>query len=88
MEPTPLTLLSDLVEAYDERERPVSAAALATAHEAEPAAIVECLDRLATCELVDATPAGYRPTVTARELLELDLDAGEFVVVDCPDPDA
>jgi hypothetical protein len=41
-------------------------------------------ETFAECALLERVEEGYRPTVTARELLELEL-AGDVVIVD---PDA
>lgn len=74
-------LLVSLVRAEDAGEVPLAARECAAALDADPAPVREDLDRLAAMELVAATDDGYRPTITGRELLELDLD-GEAVVVD------
>lgn len=82
-----LALLADLVAAYDELERPVQATRVAAAGDADPETVRTRLTRLATCELVVAESGGFRPTVTARELLALDLD-DDFVIVDCREPES
>jgi predicted transcriptional regulator len=80
---SPRRVLAALVARYDERGSPLSPAVIATALDGDPdpCAVERCLDRLAGCELVAAEPDGYRPTVTGREFLDLDIDGG-FAVVD------
>lgn len=86
---SPRHVLVALVARYDERGSPLSPAALAAVldGDTDPCAVERCLDRLVDCELAAAGPDGYRPTVTGREFLDLDIDDG-FAVVDpggCPD---
>lgn len=76
-----LQLLSLVVETYDE-EGPVTPAMISPRIEGGLASVRECFERFEDCELVVAVEGGYRPTVTARELLELDIDAGEKLIFD------
>lgn len=78
---TPHRLLEFVVETYDERNDPVLPADIAAQFDISTPEATRQLDRLHDCELVATEGDGYRPTVTARELLELDVD-DEFVVVD------
>ncbi|MFB6219073.1 MAG: hypothetical protein ABEH77_07865 [Halobacteriaceae archaeon] len=79
-------LLDALVGLHERDERPRSVARLAEEVDADPAAVREKLDALQSYELVKRAPeGGYLPTVTGRELLELDIDDDEFVVVEVPD---
>jgi predicted transcriptional regulator len=78
---SPRRILAALVARYDERGSPLSPAVLADAVDGDPRAVERCLDRLVGCELAAAEPEGYRPTVTGREFLDLDIDDG-FAVVD------
>jgi hypothetical protein len=80
---SPRSVLAALVARYDERGVPLSPAVLADALDGDPHphAVERCLDRLVACELAATTPDGYRPTVTGREFLDLDIDGG-FAVVD------
>lgn len=45
-------------------------------------ALDHSIERLCECELLEATEAGLRPTVTARELLALDVDFDRILVLD------
>jgi predicted transcriptional regulator len=78
---TPHRLLEFVVETYDERNDPVLPADIAAQFDISTPEATRQFDRLHDCELVATEEDGYRPTVTARELLELDVD-DEFVVVD------
>jgi len=86
---SPRRILAALVARYDERGSPLSPAVLATALDGDPdpRTVERCLDRLVGCELVAAEPDGYRPTVTGREFLHLDIGDGVAVVDPggCPD---
>ena len=85
---SPHRLLAFVVAAYDERDESPTPAAVADRFGTSTEAATAGLERLADCELLAQDDGGYRPKVTARELLELDVD-GEFVVVDAnaDDPD-
>ena len=78
---SPHHVLVALVARYDERGSPLSPAVLADALDGDPCTVERRLDGLVDCELAAADPNGYRPTVTGREFLELDIDGG-FAVVD------
>lgn len=79
----PLRLLSELVEAYDERERAVPTDELARRVEGDPETVARCLASLQRSHLVqDVEDRRYRPTVTARELLQLDIADDDLVVLD------
>jgi hypothetical protein len=90
MTPSPYRLLEFVVGTYDDLERPLTPADAATRFGMTREQADECFDRLVECELLVSADDGYRPTITARELLELDID-DEFVVVDASleecDPD-
>lgn len=81
-------VLATLVARSDERGAPLSPAVLAAALDGDPhpRTVKRCLDRLVDCELAAAEPDGYRPTVTGREFLDLNI-GGDFAVVD-PGPGA
>ena len=81
---SPTRLLAFVVDHYDEQGCPLTASDAATAFGVPQAAVTAQFERLADCDLLAAVEDGYRPTVTARELLALDCD-GDIVVVD-PDP--
>ena len=76
-------LLEYVVERYDQREQPVTPSEAASQLEAEQAVVAHCLRAFAECQLVAREAGGYRPTVTARELLALDWDGA--IVDPCPE---
>ena len=85
-----LTLLARIVERYDHDERPVTPATLSAVVDANESAIEVCLAELASNELLASVDGGYRPTITARELLELDIDPEDALVIlafEAPDDD-
>ncbi|WP_424019333.1 MarR family transcriptional regulator [Halorientalis pallida] len=81
MTPSPYRLLEFVAGTYDDLERPLTPADAATRFGMTREQADECFDRLVECELLTRVDDGYRPTITARELLELNID-DEFVVVD------
>lgn len=81
MTPSPYRLLEFVVGTYDDLDRPLTPADAATQFGMTREQADECFDRLVKCELLARMDDGYRPTITARELLELNID-DEFVVVD------
>jgi DNA-binding IclR family transcriptional regulator len=87
---SPYRLLEFVVGQYDDSGRPQRPTDIADQSGLSPAEAESQFERLRDCELVTREGAGYRPTITGRELLELDID-DEFVVVDagedCPGPD-
>jgi predicted transcriptional regulator len=82
MDATNYRLLQQVVARYDERNQPVTAASLADAVDSDVPDVTDRLARLEDCELLASEGAGVRPTVTGRELLELDIDDPEFFVID------
>jgi len=76
-----LKLLARVVDRYDDSTGPVTAAGLADVVDGEESDIRECLAGLAANELLAPVEGGYRPTVTGRELLELDIDLENELVV-------
>ena len=76
-------LLEYVVDTYDQHERPVTAGEAARALDVDRALTARCLRAFADCHLVVPKADGYRPTVTARELLALEWDGA--VVDPCPD---
>jgi predicted transcriptional regulator len=76
-------LLEYVVERYDREERPVRPDDAANDLGIEESVASHCLAAFADCYLVVDEDEGYRPTVTARELLALDWDGA--VVDPCPD---
>lgn len=81
MTTSPHEILSFAVRTYDESEEPLGPSAVADRFGLSPETAAERCERLVDCELLAAENGGYRPTVTGRELLALDID-DEFVVVD------
>ena len=83
-----LKLLAHIVERYGDDERPVTPATLSDVVDADESAIEVCLEELKTNELLAPVDGGYRPTTTARELLELDIDLEDaLVILDFEAPD-
>ncbi|AWB27651.1 helix-turn-helix domain-containing protein [Halococcoides cellulosivorans] len=78
-------VLAAAVARYDRTDRPVSVAAIGTILDRDPEEIAGRIDRLRACELLAREGDGdrYRPTVTGREFLALDVECGPIVV----DPD-
>jgi predicted transcriptional regulator len=73
-----LQLLRRLVERYDDRDQPLSPSAVADCVDADIGCVEACIERFESNHLVTRVDEnGYRPTVTARELLELDIDPDE-----------
>jgi predicted transcriptional regulator len=82
MSPPPHAVLSAVVDAYRASGDPVAAATVADALDVPEPAIAEPLTSLCDCELLARTDGGYRPTITARELLALDIDPEDVLVLD------
>jgi predicted transcriptional regulator len=82
MDESSYRLLEQVVARYDEVDGPVSPERLATAVDGDAESINERLARLERCELVATVDGGVRPTVTARELLALDIDDPSVLVID------
>lgn len=81
-----LDLLEVLTTAYEQNEDPVAVSDLATRVEKDSAAITDSLQSLESYELVKQSgQAGYVPTITARELLEIDIDEDSFFVLEFQD---
>lgn len=78
----PIELLSALVHRYDERGEPVTPAELAETVDADAALVREQFESFESKHLSKCVGAGYRPTVTARELLELDIGDDALVILD------
>jgi predicted transcriptional regulator len=75
-------LLSVLVSRYDKRNKPVTAAEVAAAADTETGSVQDIFTDLKSKYLVKSVNDGYRPTVTARELLALDIDDDAAVILD------
>jgi predicted transcriptional regulator len=83
-----LKLLERIVERYDEGRQPVTPAALSDVLDADATTIEACIDDLVANEMLAPVDDGYRPTITARELLDLDIDLeGSLIVLEFEAPD-
>lgn len=73
-------LLEVLLDRYDAANDPISVAELAAQLGTGQEVVRQRLGKLERYELVtsEAKESGYRPTVTGREFLELDLDDDDF----------
>jgi DNA-binding IclR family transcriptional regulator len=83
MTPAHLRFLDALVARYDETDRPVDPVDVARAGGLAPAEVDGIVAELAAMDLLRRLDDGrIRPTVTARELLALDLTAADIVCLD------
>lgn len=78
-------VLVELVELSGETDEPVSQSALAASLAVSEESLAESLDSLQQFELVAPSGDGYRPTVTARELLAADIQLDDTLVLDIVD---
>lgn len=76
------TVLVTLVEMTGETDEAVPQATLAASLALPESTLAESLESLQQFELVTSTEDGYRPTVTAHELLAADIELGDTLVVD------
>jgi len=84
-----MAVLAHVVEQYDESQQRVMTADLAGALDADESEIRDCLGQLVANDLLAVVGDGYRPTITARELLALDIDFEDsLVVLDFDAPEA
>lgn len=81
-----LGVLELLVEMYDRRGRCLTPGEVAQELSADTYDVTTALHELTRQHLACREEGGgYRPTVTTREFLDLDLDADTLVIID-PDP--
>lgn len=82
-------LMEALVERYEGVDDLVSPEELAEQLNLEPEVAREQLERLERYELArsDSQGGGYRPTVTTREFLDLDLEPDETFLLDVHEHD-
>lgn len=73
-------VLATVVDRYDSTGQPVSPVTVADALGRDEGAIESRLAQLAACELLAPADGGYRPTVTGREFLALDVECGPLIV--------
>jgi len=86
--PSRLSLLELLCECYDEADEPVGTGPLAEATGSARAAVRRRLVGMAELDLVArAGEDRFRPTVTARELLALEVDPESVLIVDAGERD-
>lgn len=86
MTPSPYETLEALVDRFDEAGAPISPESLADRLNADPDEIRDLLAVLQSHELITETGDGdVTPTVTGRELLELDVSDDDFVVIEARD---
>lgn len=82
MSPSSHTVLVAVVDHYQESNEPVTAQRIAESEGIPEEALTHSLESLCEFELLEATEQGYRPTVTARELLDLDVEPDDLLVLD------
>jgi predicted transcriptional regulator len=84
-----LQLLKQMVDRYDAQQRPLTLAELVDCVDAEETTVESCVQNFQSNHLVTRVDErGYRPTVTARELLELGLTEESVLIVDTEPEDA
>ena len=78
-------ILERLVTLYETHKNPVTTTELARQLDVRPSIVDDHLHSLEQCELLKESVEGmgYEPTITAHELLALDLGEDGLVVVDC-----
>jgi predicted transcriptional regulator len=85
MSPLSHTVLVTLRDRYDATEEPVAADTVAELCGEAQADVIPVLRSLCGTDFVVKTDDGYRPTVTAREFLKLDVEVEDVVAVDVVD---
>jgi len=85
MDVSPQAVLVAVCEEYDAAEEPVSPQQIATAVGTTPGQVRPILESLSRSEFLAQTDGGYRPTVTAREFLELDIELADVAIVEVVD---
>ena len=75
------SVLVAVVEQYDDTGEPPSSSAVAARTDGDDDAVAAALERLAASEFLVETATGFRPTVTAREFLALDIEVDDIVAV-------
>lgn len=82
------TLLAEIADRYDRTGEPVADRELRESLDVSGGALEESLASLCEFELLERTGRGYRPTVTGRELLALDVELEDVLVLDLVDADS
>jgi len=80
-----LDLLAAIVDRYDQSGQPVKPEDFARTP-TQLRAIRDCFEDFESKYLLAREDGDYRPTVTTRELLELDIEDDELLLLDC-DPE-
>jgi len=79
---SPHTVLVAVVDQHEDSEEPVPARAVAESQGVPEESVSQSLESLCEFELLEPTERGYRPTVTARELLALDIELDDVLALD------
>lgn len=82
MKPSDIEVLSETVTQYDRRDKPVTPTELAEIVETDVETVRGCFEGFESKHLLKCVEGGYRPTVTARELLELDVADDALLILD------
>jgi len=82
MHVSPHTVLVAVLDEYDTVDEPVGPQQIAIAVETTPGQVQPALDSLCRAEFLTRTAEGYRPTVTAREFIGLDIELSDVAVVE------
>lgn len=82
MSPSSHTVLVAVVDHYRKSNEPVTARSIAESEGIPEEALTQPLESLCEFELLEPTERGYRPTVTAREFLALDIEPEDVLVLD------
>jgi len=80
MERANCPVLAATVEYYDSTGGPVTPAAITDTLDRDEATVATRFRQLVDCELLAPVQDGYRPTVTGREFLDLDVECGPIIV--------
>lgn len=79
---TQIDLLAAIVDRYDESEQPVRPVEFAKTP-TQLQSIRDCFEDFESKYLLTREDGDYRPTVTARELLELNIEEDGLLLLDC-----
>jgi predicted transcriptional regulator len=82
MDVSPHTVLVAVCDEFDAVDEPVSTQQIAAAVGTTPGQIQPTLDSFCQAEFLAQKADRYRPTVTAREFLELDVELSDVAVVE------
>ena len=77
-----IRVLSETVSRYDARGEPVTPTELAATMGMDTDEVRTCFEDFESKHLLKRVEGGYRPTVTARELLELDVSEETLLILD------